>query len=127
MSDEIRSYRDLAAWQRAYELGLSIYRLTLAFPADERFGLTSQLRRGGVSVASNIAEGYGRGRTADYARFLRMARGALFEIETQIQFAEDLGYMTSADVESIRAQIDAAAKPLSGLIRAIDRDAGAHG
>jgi four helix bundle protein len=121
MSGEIRGYRDLAAWQCAKELGLAIYSLTRSFPEDERFGLISQLRRGGVSVASNIAEGYGRGAAPDYARFLRIARGALFEIETQIEFALDLGYITGVEHERMQGLIDSTARPLSGLLRSIEK------
>lgn len=86
---EIRSHRDLIAWQKAVDLGLEVYRLTRSFPDAERFGLISQLRRAGVSVSSNIAEGYGRGTTADYLRFLRAARGSLYEIDTQLCSAFD--------------------------------------
>lgn len=118
--DRISSYRDLAAWQRAFELGRLVYEVTADFPASERFGLTSQMRRGGVSIASNIAEGYGRGRPGDYLKFLRISRGALFELETQVLFAKDLGYLLEADQEALQQAIDATAKPLSGLIRSLE-------
>ena len=67
------SFRDLQVWQRAIQMSLAIYRLTLEFPKEELFGLTSQVRRAGVSVASNIAEGYGRNSTGEYKQFLGMA------------------------------------------------------
>lgn len=120
-NEAIRSYRDLAAWQHGRQLALLIYRETQRFPADERFGLTSQIRRSAVSVPSNIAEGYGRGRAADYARFLRVARGSLFELETQAQLAFDLGYLTSEAHEKIQSLINESARPLSGLIRRIEQ------
>jgi four helix bundle protein len=69
------SYPDLVVWQRAVQMSVAIYRLTAIFPKQEMFGLTSQLRRAGVSVASNIAEGYGRMSTGEYKQFLGMARG----------------------------------------------------
>jgi four helix bundle protein len=116
----IQSYRDLVAWQRAFELGLAVYRLTEAMPAHERFGLISQLRRGAVSLASNIAEGYGRGTTQDYARFLRVARGCLYELETQIQFAIRLGYVEAAECEPIQSQLDECGRVLAGLIRSVE-------
>jgi four helix bundle protein len=93
---------------------------TEAMPAHERFGLISQLRRGAVSLASNIAEGYGRGTTQDYARFLRVARGCLYELETQIQFAIRLGYVEAAECEPIQSQLDECGRVLAGLIRSVE-------
>jgi four helix bundle protein len=73
---EIESFKDLIVWQRSIQMSVALYRFTQAFPPDERFGLTNQLRRAGVSVASNIAEGYGRTSTGEYRHFLGMARGS---------------------------------------------------
>jgi four helix bundle protein len=81
----VQSYRDLIVWQRAVQMSVAIYRLTAAFPRDELYGLTCQLRRAGVSVASNIAEGYGRGSTGEYKQFLGMARGSNMEVQTQLE------------------------------------------
>jgi four helix bundle protein len=81
------SYRELVVWQRAVELSLSIYKLTASFPSDERFGLTDQIRRAAVSVASNIAEGYGRTTKGEYLQFLGHARGSIFEVQTQLTIA----------------------------------------
>lgn len=116
----IRSHRDLIAWQRAYELGLAVYAATAEFPDSERFGLITQLRRCAVSIASNIAEGYGRGSTQDYLRFLRVARGSLCELDTQLQFASDLGFLPPEDGERLASLILTAEKILAGLIRAVD-------
>ena len=121
MNETIRSYKDLIAWRKAFALGLNIYRVTEQFPDHERYGLTSQLRRGGVSVASNIAEGYGRGSTQDYVRFLRVARGALYEIETQIMFAGQLAYLSADTAGSLLADADECSRVLGGLIASIDR------
>lgn len=120
-SAPIRSHRDLIAWQRAYELGLEIYAATSAFPDIERFGLTTQLRRCAVSIASNIAEGYGRGSTQDYLRFLRVARGSMCELDTQLQFASDLGFLQPEEGERLASLILTAEKVLAGLIRAVDQ------
>ncbi|MBL8887577.1 MAG: four helix bundle protein [Phycisphaerales bacterium] len=117
---EINSHRDLVAWQKAMDLGLLIYRLTASLPDHERFGLISQLRRASVSVASNIAEGYGRGSTQDYLRFLRVARGGLFEIDTQCLFALRLSYITQAAHEEANKRIHECGKILQGLIRSIE-------
>jgi len=73
-------------------MSLATYRLTAGFPRDELFGLTGQIRRAGVSVASNIAEGYGRNSTGEYKHFLGMARGSNSEVETQLVIAKELGY-----------------------------------
>lgn len=86
------SFRELVVWQRAVEMSLAIYRLTSSFPSDERFGLTNQLRRAAVSVASNIAEGYGRTSKGEYIQFLGHARGSVFEVQTQLTIAKGLGY-----------------------------------
>ena len=86
------SFRDLIVWQRAIQLSTAIYRLTADFPKEEIYGLTSQLRRAGVSVASNIAEGYGRASSREYRQFLAMARGSNLEVQTQLTIACELGF-----------------------------------
>ncbi len=121
MGNAVKSYRDLIAWQKAFRLGVRLYGLTNAFPERERFGLTIQLRRGGVSVASNIAEGYGRGSTSDYTRFLKVARGALYEIDTQLLFAVELKYITNEQYETTKADLDECERVLAGLIRSLDK------
>jgi four helix bundle protein len=97
----LRNYKELKVWQRAYQLCLKVYRITASFPKDEKFGLTSQIRRAVVSVPSNIAEGYGRKTTADYIRFLYIAYGSTCELETQIMLSGDLDYMDSKLLKSI--------------------------
>ena len=116
----VQRYQDLAAWQEARSLVREIYALTKSFPSDERFGLTSQIRRCSISVPSNIAEGYGRGSRNDYSRFLRIARGSLFEIETQLVLGHDLGYITDEACIGAQQQIDKVARPLWGLIRSVE-------
>ncbi len=118
---EIRSHRDLRAWQLSYAMALRICRLANAFPSVERFGLALQLRRSAVSVPSNIAEGYGRGTTQDYARFLRIARGSLFEADTQLQCARDLGYIDDETWTSLAQEWSDVSRVLAGLIRSIEQ------
>lgn len=84
------SFKDLVVWQRAVELSLAIYKLTTSFPTSEQFGLTSQLRRASVSIASNIAEGYGKSTKGEYLVFLGHARGSIFEVQTQLVIAGGL-------------------------------------
>ncbi len=87
-----QSFRGLIVWQRAIELTTLLYKVTQQFPRDEIYGLTSQLRRAGVSVASNIAEGYGRGTKGEYRSFIGIARGSTLEIQTQLTIARELGF-----------------------------------
>ncbi len=86
------SYTDLVVWQRAIELSLATYKVTSEFPDSERFGLTNQLRRASVSVASNIAEGYGRATKGEYLQFLGHARGSIYELQTQLVIADGLDF-----------------------------------
>jgi four helix bundle protein len=85
------SFKELVVWQRAVEMSLAVYTLTAAFPSAEQFGLTNQLRRAAVSVASNIAEGYGRSTRGEYLQFLGHARGSNCEVETQLLISSKLG------------------------------------
>ncbi|HEY6445079.1 MAG TPA: four helix bundle protein [Acidobacteriaceae bacterium] len=85
----VKSYRELTVWQRSIELTVALYRMTRAFPREEVFGLTSQLRRASVSIVSNIAEGYGRGSKGEYRNFLGMARGSALEVQTQLVIARE--------------------------------------
>lgn len=116
----VGGFRELVAWQKTYALGLALYKITGKFPDAERFGLVSQLRRGTISIPSNIAEGYGRGGRADYVRFLKIARGALHEVDTQAQFSLDLGFASPSDHQNLREMIDESQRVLAGLIRSLD-------
>ena len=116
----IRSHRDLVVWQKGMDLVTEVYRLTQKFPDAERFGLVSQLRRASVSVPSNIAEGYGRGSTADYIRFLRSSRGSLYEVDTQLLLAARLGFIAQSDYEGILERINECGRMLAALIRTLN-------
>lgn len=91
---EIKTYRDLIVWQKAMALVAKIYRITKGFPKEESFGLTSQMRRCAVSIPSNIAEGYGRHSTGDYIRFLQITMGSVYELQTQLEIALNLSYIS---------------------------------
>ena len=86
------SFRDLVVWQRSMQLTVTIYRLTQAFPREELYGLTSQIRRAAVSLPSNIAEGHGRLNTAEFRQFLSIARASNFELQTQLEIARALAF-----------------------------------
>ena len=96
----LRSFKDLKVWEKSYNLCLKAYKITSAFPKDERFGLTSQIRRSAVSIPSNIAEGYGRKTTVDYVRMLYIAYGSTCELETQVLLAGDLGFIDKGDLSA---------------------------
>ena len=86
------SFKDLVVWQRAIQMCLAIYKLTSTFPSSEQFGLSNQLRRASVSVASNIAEGYGRSSKGEYVQFLGHARGSNCEVQTQLFISKGLRF-----------------------------------
>ena len=119
MPGAIRSFRDLIAWQKDMDLCEQVYALSKAFPPDERFGLTAQMRRAAVSIPSNIAEGYGRVRTQDYVRFLNLALGSLAEVETQMLLSCRLGFRTADDIAPSRELVRELDRVLCALIRAV--------
>jgi four helix bundle protein len=90
------------------------------FPARDGYELASQVRRSALSVPSNIAEGFGRGSTKDYVRFLKIARGSLFELDTQLLLAHELGYITTKGYTSLMMDWNEASKVLAGLIRRLE-------
>src|ERR1700685_826850 len=95
----VKSFRDSIAWQRAMDLSHEIYQVTRSFPKEEIFGLTNQLRRASVSIASNIAEGQGRLTQGEFLHFLGMARGSALEVETQLEIAKREGFANVAAIE----------------------------
>jgi four helix bundle protein len=111
-------YRDLVAWQKAMDLVEGIYVATAEFPREERYGLTSQIRRAAVSVPSNIAEGQGR-RTSDdeFVRFLQIALGSLAELQTQLELAARLRFLDKERVIALRSSSDEVGRLLSGLVK----------
>jgi|GEM_PF-869526 len=98
MNEPIKSYRDLIAWQKAFGLGLTLHALVARLPEHERYGLTAQLRRSAIDIASTIACGYGSGNTQDYLWFLKAARGGLYKIDTQLLFALEFEYLVRGRV-----------------------------
>lgn len=116
----MKSYRDLVVWQKSVEMVTQVYKLVKGFPNDEKFGLTSQIKRSSISIASNIAEGYGRNYTKDYARFLQMARGSLFEFQTQFQIAVNLGFIDDNELKEIGDLAVEIEKMLNSLIKKLN-------
>ena len=113
------SFRNLAAWQRAIELSLAVYKLTATFPEGERYGLTNQLRRAAVSVASNIAEGYGRSTRGEYIQFLGHARGSNSEVETQLVIAKGLGFGSKQMLQKAEESCSEVGRMLGALMKSL--------
>jgi len=115
------SYKDLIAWQKARTLVRDVYAATRHFPDDERYGLTSQLRRAGVSVIANIAEGQGRNTLGEFQQFLGHAKGSLTELETELIIAEDLSYLRPQEAKELPAKCDEVSRLIHGLMRSLSR------
>jgi four helix bundle protein len=94
----IKSYKDLLIWQKGIEITEKVYLITNHFPNEELFSLTNQMKRASVSIPSNIAEGFGRNSTKSYLNFLKISRGSLYELETQLIIAEKLNYISDSDL-----------------------------
>jgi four helix bundle protein len=116
----MQRFTDLRVWQRSYSLALNVYRVTKALPADEKYGLVSQLRRAAVSVPTNIAEGSKREGNRDFARFLNISEGSLAETENLIMLARDLEYLTPAMVAPLLSEIKEVARMLHYLRVRVD-------
>ncbi len=114
-----KPHKRLEAWKLSMDLAVAVYRLTKEFPSDERFGLTAQMRRAAVSIASNIAEGAARSTRRDFINFLHTARASLSELDTQLQLASKLGYVEQDLVASIDAVMTRTDKLLAGLIKSL--------
>ena len=119
------SYKDLVAWQQSMDLVEMVYEAIAKLPRDERFDLSSQMRRAVVSVVSNIAEGQGRNSKGEFTHFLGMAKASLTELETQVLVAERVKYFGKDEVEKLTAQIDRVARLVNGLINSMRRSAAA--
>jgi four helix bundle protein len=120
---EIKSYRDLRVWQDAMALAEDCYRFTGLFPREELYGLTSQIRRAAVSIAANIAEGYGRNSVGAYVSFLRNAQGSLKELETHVILSQRLGFLAKEGADALLSQCESIGRMLVALVRSL-RNAG---
>jgi four helix bundle protein len=116
----LAGFRELVVWQRAIENSIAVYGLTSQFPIQEIYGLTSQLRRASVSVASNIAEGYGRTSRKEFRHFLGMARGSNCELATQLVLAEKLGFGEQAKIDAAARLAVEVGKMLNAMIKRLE-------
>lgn len=115
MSDD-KSYTLLEVWKKSRELVKEIYILTQLFPKEELYSLTSQIRRASISILSNIAEGIGRNSNKETLQFLHFSRGSIYEVETQVYLAFDLGYITQDHLNKILLKIEECRRLLHGFI-----------
>ena len=116
----MKTYRELLVWQKSMLLVTEIYKLSKSFPKDESYGLTSQIRRCAVSIPSNIAEGYGRNSTSDYIRFLNIATGSLYELQTDMEIALNLQYIDRHNFSELYESSREIERMLSSLIRKLN-------
>ena len=119
-SKQVKTYRDLIVWQKAMALVTVIYRISKKLPRDETYGLISQIRRCAVSIPSNIAEGYGRNSTSDYIRFLHIATGSLYELQTQLEIAFNLEYLKKTDFDKLYESSREIERMLTSLSRKLN-------
>ncbi len=115
----MHNFKELKVWQRSRELVKEAYLLISNFPSDEKFGLSSQLKRAAVSIPSNIAEGAGRNTGQDFSRFLNISLGSAYELETQMMLAFDLNMITEEQLEKIINNISEVQKMIHGLIKSL--------
>jgi four helix bundle protein len=118
----MKNFRDLTVWQKSHELTLATYRHTSQFPGEERYGLTSQMRRSAASIAANIAEGCGRGGNSEFHRFLTIAMGSASELEYHLVLAKDLDYLDPTAYVSLNDRTVEIKRMLSSLLRRVDEE-----
>lgn len=116
---KFKSYRELIVWQKSMQFVTDIYRVTESLPSHEQFGLTAQIRRAAISIPSNIAEGFGRQLSGDFVRFLTIARGSLYEVQTQIEIAFNLRFLSEEAVSALSMQASEVERMLNRLITTI--------
>lgn len=118
----MKDFRDLQVWQKAHQLTLTLYRLTASFPRDERYGLTTQLRRSSSSIAANLAEGCGRNGDAELARFCSIAMGSASELDYHLLLARDLKLLNTTDYTELAQQATEVKRMLTGLLQKLTAD-----
>jgi four helix bundle protein len=114
----MRDFHGLIVWQKAHALTVKVYQLTKRFPDDERFGLTSQVRRSAASIGANLAEGCGRGGEQEFARFVQIAMGSASEVKYHLLLAKDLGFLAQVDFTSLTESVQEIKRMLASLQRA---------
>jgi four helix bundle protein len=120
MAEKIKNYRDLQVWQKAMQFTKKVYITASNLPHDERYGLSSQMKRSAVSISANIAEGHSRNSTKDFIRFLNIAYGSLSETETHLILAKELNMASTTDLEELLIASEEIGRMLTGLKRSLE-------
>ena len=115
----MKDFRQLKVWEKAHQFALEIYKVTVQFPKEELYGLTSQIRRSSSSIPTNIAEGCGRHTDADFARFLQIAMGSASEAEYQILLARDLNFLPDDHYNQLQPQVEEVKRMLASLLKTL--------
>jgi four helix bundle protein len=118
----VKDFRDLKVWNRAHQLTLDVYRLTQNFPREERYGLSSQLRRCSASVAANIAEGCGRKGNGEFSRFLQIASGSASALDYELLLAKDLSFLQDTEYGSVLRRLAELRRMLTSLILRVESE-----
>jgi four helix bundle protein len=118
----VKDFRDLKVWRKAHQLTLAVYGLTAAFPKNELYGLTSQIRRSAASIPANIAEGCGRNGDAEFARFLQIAMGSASEVEYHLLLARDLALINATQYEDVSNNVTEVKRMLASFIQRLRAD-----
>ena len=118
----MKDFRDIKAWRKAHDLALRIYRKSEKFPVEERYGLTSQIRRAAVSISTNIAEGCGRGSDADFARFVQIDLGSASEVEYLLLLSRDLKLFRSEDYQDLHGDVVEVKRMLTAFVQKLKAD-----
>ena len=115
----MKNFKNLKVWQKGIELVVKVYRSSMSFLKEELYGLTSQIKRSAISIPSNIAEGSGRGTDKDFNRFLDIALGSSYELETQLIIAKELEFLSQEDFSKISASLDEEQRMITGLQKSL--------
>lgn len=117
----MQTFKDLKVWNKSIDLAVDLYKATMDLPQEEKYGLTSQMRRSGVSVPSNIAEGYGRYSDKETVHFSKIANGSLAELETQLIICERLGMIEQDKIDNLTNQIEEVGRMLTSFIKSKEK------
>jgi four helix bundle protein len=118
----MKDYRDLKVWERAHAVTLEIYRVTMRFPREELYGLTSQMRRCSASIGANIAEGWGKRSNAEFQRFLQIASGSASELDYHLLLARDLKLLIDTDYDRVVRELSVMRRMLTALLQKVDNE-----
>lgn len=120
-NENIKTYKDLLVWQKSVELAVMTYKITADFPKNQQYSLVSQMERAAVSISSNIAEGAGRKGTKEFIQYISIAKGSLYELETQLIIASKVSFISEQILNSITVKIEEVGRMLNGLTNSLKK------